>query len=50
MIRRIFLNLGAVRDWATVYVNGRKVCDLWCNPYECEVTDFLSGFGFGISA
>ena len=31
------LDLGSVRDWATVYVDGRKVADLWCSPYVCEM-------------
>ena len=31
------LDLGAVRDWATVFVDGRKVADLWCSPYACDM-------------
>ena len=31
------LDLGRVRDWATVYVDGRKVADLWCEPYACDI-------------
>ncbi|MBR3222332.1 MAG: hypothetical protein IKF72_08900, partial [Kiritimatiellae bacterium] len=34
----IRLDLGRVRDWATVYVNGRKVADLWCEPYACDIS------------
>ena len=33
----LWLDLGKVRDWATVYVNGRKVADLWCEPYACDI-------------
>ena len=35
------LDLGKVRDWATVYVNGRKVADLWCEPYACDISQFV---------
>ena len=31
------LDLGRVRDWATVYVDGQKVADLWCEPYACDI-------------
>ena len=37
------LNLGKVRDWATVYINGKKAVDLWCEPYSCDITPFLEG-------
>lgn len=39
--KKAVLNLGRVRDWATVYVNGEKVADLWCEPYSCDVSEFL---------
>ena len=35
------LDLGKVRDWATVYVNGRKVADMWCEPYACDISQFV---------
>ena len=35
------LDLGRVRDWATVYVNGRKAADLWCEPYACDISQFV---------
>ena len=35
------LDLGRVRDWATVYVNGRKVADLWCEPYACDIAPYV---------
>ena len=39
------LDLGAVRDWATVFVDGRKVSDLWCNPYSCDLTRHITQGG-----
>lgn len=39
------LDLGAVRDWATVFVDGRKVADLWCNPYSCDLTRHITQGG-----
>ena len=35
------LDLGRVAHWARVIVNGRKVADLWCEPYRCDVTSAL---------
>ena len=35
------LDLGKVRDWATVYVNGQKAADLWCEPYVCDISQFV---------
>ena len=35
------LDLGRVRDWATVYVDGRKVADLWCEPYACDIAPYV---------
>ena len=35
------LDLGEVRDWATVFVNGHLVRRLWCKPYACDITPFL---------
>ena len=35
------IDLGKVRDWATVYVNGRKVADLWCEPYACDIAPYV---------
>ena len=35
------LDLGKVRDWATVYVDGRKVADLWCEPYSCDIAPYV---------
>ena len=38
---RVLLNLGEVKDWASVFVDGRKVADLWCAPYSCDITPFV---------
>ncbi len=38
---KAFLHLGRVRDWATVYINGKKVADLWCEPYSCDISEFV---------
>ena len=38
---RIMLDLGVVRDFARVFVNGREVAALWSLPYRCEVTPFV---------
>ena len=38
---RAALDLGKVCDWATVYVNGKKAAELWCEPYRCDVTAHL---------
>ena len=35
------LDLGKVRDWATVSVNGRKVAELWCEPYACDIAPYV---------
>ncbi len=35
------LSLGNVRDWAEVYVNGKKAATLWCAPYACDIAPFL---------
>ena len=38
---RLILDLGRVETVAKVYVNGREVRTLWCEPYMCDVTDFV---------
>jgi hypothetical protein len=37
----VILNLGAVRELASVSVNGRFVATLWHAPFEVEVTGFI---------
>ena len=37
----VHLDLGRVRDWATVYVDGQKVADLWCEPYACDIAPYV---------
>ena len=38
---RVWIDLGDVRYWATVKVNGQVAGRLWCRPYRCELTSFL---------
>lgn len=38
---RYILDLGDVRDWAEVRVNGELAARLWCAPYECDISRFL---------
>ena len=35
------INLGDVRNWATVTVNGQEASRLWCPPYKCDISDFV---------
>ena len=37
------LNLGEVRDWATVSIDGEEVGRLWCAPYACELPQLAAG-------
>ena len=30
-----------MRDWATVYVDGNRVADLWCEPYACDIKRYV---------
>lgn len=39
------LDLGEVRDWATVRVNGKKAAELWCSPYSCDIAPFAGADG-----
>jgi hypothetical protein len=36
---RIILNLGEVRDLATVRVNGKNLGTLWCAPWRVDITE-----------
>ena len=38
---RVELDLGQVANWAKVFVNGREVSDLWCEPYRCDLSGFV---------
>ena len=38
---RVVLDLGAVETIADVFVNGHRVRTLWCEPYACDITDFV---------
>ncbi|MCE5268054.1 MAG: hypothetical protein LLG00_09230 [Planctomycetaceae bacterium] len=37
--RRLFLNLGDVKDLVDVRLNGRAVAVLWCPPWRVEITN-----------
>lgn len=39
--KRAFLDLGVVKNLATVIVNGRTYPILWRPPFSCEITDSL---------
>lgn len=38
---RYVLDLGTVDEVAKVFVNGREVRTLWCEPYKADITDYL---------
>ena len=38
---RCILDLGRVESIAKVYLNGKEVRTLWCEPYSCDVTKFV---------
>ena len=38
---RILIDLGVVRDFARVFVNGREAAALWAHPYRCDITPFV---------
>ncbi|MBE6396031.1 MAG: hypothetical protein E7046_03410 [Lentisphaerae bacterium] len=35
------LDLGVVRDFARVFLNGDEVTDLWAMPYRCDVSKYV---------
>ena len=39
--KAVFIDLGKVRHWATVKVNGEEAAKLWSEPYLCEISKFL---------
>ena len=39
--KRFVLDLGSVETIAKVCVNGKEVRTLWCEPYSCEIADFV---------
>jgi hypothetical protein len=43
--RRVYLDLGRVRDVATVRLNGRDLGDLWTPPFRVELTGALRPTG-----
>ena len=38
---KVMLDLGEVKAWATVFVDDKKVADLWSAPYSCDITPFV---------
>jgi hypothetical protein len=42
---RVMLDLGVVKDFAEVKVNGRKYPVLWKEPFRLDVTDAVKGVG-----
>ena len=43
--RRLFLDLGAVKEVADVYLNGIKLATLWCKPWVVEITGVVKETG-----
>ena len=39
--RCVLLDLGEVRDFARVFVNGREAAVLWAEPCRCDITPFV---------
>jgi hypothetical protein len=37
--RRVYLDLGVVKDLAEVSLNGKKLGTVWCAPWRIEITD-----------
>ena len=35
------LDLGEVRDFARVFVNGSEAAALWAEPYRCDISPFV---------
>jgi len=40
-VSSLLLDLGRVEDIAAVYLNGKKVRTLWCEPYVCDLSGFV---------
>lgn len=38
----LMLDLGDVRDFARVYLNGKEVASLWAAPYRCDVSRYVN--------
>ena len=37
----LMLDLGEVRDFARVFVNGSEAAALWAEPYRCDISPFV---------
>lgn len=40
--QEVLLDLGKVKNLATVFINGKKVANLWKPPFKAEVSDFVT--------
>lgn len=38
--KRLFIDLGQVKNSATIYVNGKEVAVLWKTPFAADITDY----------
>jgi hypothetical protein len=45
MVRRLFLDLGDVKNVAEVRLNGKKLGILWCAPWRVEITEAVRTSG-----
>jgi len=41
--RRIFIDLGEVKDIAEVFINDQSAGILWKEPYKLDITDYING-------
>ncbi len=42
---RLFLDLGELKDFAEVRLNGKKLGTLWCAPWRIEITEAVKPTG-----
>ncbi len=43
--RRLWLDLGVVKNLARVQLNGHDLGVLWCSPWQVDITDFVKPSG-----
>ena len=43
--KRICLNLGSVKNVAEVWLNGKNLGVVWCEPYQVDITDAVKPAG-----
>jgi hypothetical protein len=39
--KRIFIDLGSVKNVAEVWLNGKNIGVVWCEPYRVDISDFV---------